>query len=232
MKLEELLKNLSLGELSNLAIGNEGAGYISDNNIPKLVLYINQSLAAMYTRFILKQSELMLRSYDHITFYYLRPEFAQSSDAPAHKKYIEDTKVEPYKGDIIRVLQVFNEFGIELPLNDNEQFAAVFTPQYDCIQLTRPVTGNVFSVLYQANHPTLNDEDLSQEIRIPFFLEEALQAHVAYKVFSHMAGAENSAKALEHMQRFENICVEVVEKDLVHTSVSNTNIKANKRGWE
>lgn len=232
MKLEELLRNLSFGELSNLSIGNEGAGYISDNNIPKMVMYTNQSLSALYTRFILSQRELVLRSYDHIVFYYLRPEFAESSDAPAHTKYIMDSKLEPYKGDIIRVLQVFNEIGKQLPLNDNEQFAAVFTPQYDCIQLTHPVSGDVFSVLYQANHPTLNDEDLSQEIRIPFFLEEALQAHVAYKVFSHMAGDDNSAKAMEHLQRFENICVEVVEKDLVHTSVSNTNIKAYKWGWQ
>ena len=232
MKLEELLRNLSYAELSNLSIGNEGAGYTSQDDIPKLVLYTNQSLSAMYTRFILNQKELVLKSYDHIAFYYLRPEFAESNKQPAHKKYILDSKMEPYTGDIIRVLQVINEVGRVLPLNDTEQYAAVYTPQFDCIQLSHPVSGDVFSVLYQANHPVLKDDDLSQEIRIPFFLEEALQAHVAYKVFSHMSGAENSAKAMEHMQRYENICIEVLEKDLVHTSVANTNIKAYKWGWE
>ncbi len=232
MKLEELFRNLSFGELSNLSIGNEGAGYISADNIPKLVMYTNQSLVALYTRFILNQKELVLRSYDHVTFYYLRPEFACSSKQPAHRKYIMDSDLEPFTGDLIQVLQVFNEVGKVLPLNDNEQYAAIFTPQYDCIQLTHPVSGNVFSVHYQATHPALKDDDLQQEIRIPFFLEEALQAHVAYKVFSHMNGQENSAKAVEHMQRYENICIEVTEKDLVHTSISNTNIKSIKWGWE
>lgn len=232
MKLEQLFKNLSYGELSNLSIGNEGAGYISADDIPKLVMYTNQSLTALYTRFILNYRELVLKSYDHIAFYYLRPEFAQSNELPAHKKYIIDSPMEPFTGDVIRVLQVFNEVGKELPLNDNEQYAAVYTPQYDCIQLTHPCNDDVFSVHYQATHPALKDDDLCQEIRIPFFLEEALQAHVAYKVFSHMNGQENSAKSQEHMQRYENICLEVMEKDLVHTSVSNTNIKSYKWGWE
>lgn len=233
MKLEELFRNLSYGELSNLAIGNEGAGYISADDLPKMTLLTNQSVAAIYTRFILCTKELIFQSRDHMAFYYLRPEFARSNDeSKAHCKYIIDSKQEPYTGDIIRVLRVFNEIGRELPLNDNEQYASVYTPQFDCIQLSHPSNEDVFSVHYQANHPKLDDDDLSQDIRLPFFLEEALQAHVAYKVFSNMSGAENSAKAAEHLQRFENICIDVVEKDLVNTSISNTNIKSYKWGWE
>lgn len=232
MKLEELFRNLSYSELSNLAIGNEGAGYIDSANISKMVLLTNQSIATLYTRFILCTKELVIQSNDHMAFYYLRPEFARSNPAPAHNKYIIDSELEPYTGDIIRVLRVFNEIGKELPINDAEQYASVFTPQFDCIQLSHPCNDDVFSIEYQANHPILNDTDLQQEIRIPFFLEEALQAHIAYKVFSSMAGQENSSKAAEHFQRYENICIDVLEKDLVNTSISTTNIKAYKWGWQ
>ena len=52
MTLRELLKELSLGELSNLAAGIEGYGEIRGDKIPNVVSMINEALLRLYSKFI------------------------------------------------------------------------------------------------------------------------------------------------------------------------------------
>jgi len=46
-----------------------------------------------------------------------------------------------------------------------------------------------------------------------------------------MNTGESTAKGQEYMLMYENHCLEVVEKDLVSSSYSNTNSKFDKRGF-
>lgn len=100
------------------------------------------------------------------------------------------------------------------------------------VQVPYPVPGEMLSIVYQARHPELQFGVDNQEIRLPDTLHEALSCYVAYKVYSHMNGAENAAKGQEYLTLFSSILAEATEKDLVNTSVSTTNSKFNERGWK
>lgn len=87
------------------------------------------------------------------------------------------------------------------------------------------------SLEYQARHAVLDHCDCEEEILLPDVLLRALKAYIASKVFMHMNTQENTAKGQEHYLVYESICAEVVEKDLVSSSSSTTNVRFQKRGW-
>jgi hypothetical protein len=74
-------------------------------------------------------------------------------------------------------------------------------------------------------------DDECQEIDLPFTLEGALTAYIAYMVFSHMNGQDNSAKAQEHLSMYDMICGEVTDQDLVSQNGNTTLTKFDKRGF-
>ena len=61
MKLLDLFERLSFGELSNLAIGMEGAGTIRESDQRKVLAHVNDGLLQLYSRFILQTKYLFLR---------------------------------------------------------------------------------------------------------------------------------------------------------------------------
>jgi len=233
MNIEELFKKLSYGELSNLSLSGEGSGEIIEARQPKLVFYANESLIRLYTRFILKEQDVLIGLVNHITFYHLIDKYAESNwpDSGVDFPYIKDLNREPFANDVLKILAVYASNGREIPLNDNEHPASVFTPQANMLQVPRPQTGFSLSLLYQAKHKALSHEDLTQEIILPDVLHGALRAHIAYQVYSHMNTAEASAKAQEHYNMYESICLDAIDKDMVNTSVSTTSTKFHNRGW-
>jgi len=233
MKLQDWLENMAMNELSNLWIGEEGQnnGFNYENR-RKIVSAMNQGLKALSSRFILVQKELILRTYPHITFYYLRTDYAEQSGSNKKTKYIEDKHREPFLGDVIKVLEVWNNKGQSYPINDPSDATSVFTPQFDCLQIPRPDDSPAVSVIYQAYHPMIVDsEDGCRDINLPPFLEEALTDYICGKIYSNMNGADNVAKGADFMQKYENICGEVEAKDLVASSMVPLNPKLEMRGF-
>lgn len=233
MNIAELFKKLSYGELSNLAMSGDGSGEIVEAQKPKLVYYLNESLLRLYSRFVLKEQDVLLGLVDHITFYHLIDKYAESKwpDSGVDYPYIKDLHREPFANDVLKILVVHASNGWQIPLNDNDHPLSVFTPQGNMLQVPRPVTGYSLSVLYQAKHAPLTHEDEDGEIILPDVLHGALRAHIAYQVYSHMNTAESSAKAQEHYNMYESICLDVIDKDMVNSSVSTTNSKFHNRGW-
>lgn len=233
MRIDEAFKKLSFGVFSNLDLGVEGTGAITEAKQPAIVQHINTALLRLYTRFVLKEKIVMLEQVNHITNYYLREKYSQSR-APVDGvafPYILDLEGEPFIEDVIRVYAVFDGTGGALPLNDEEQPHSVFTPQPDLIQIPNPTTGRATSAAYQARHAELTVEDLTAEIELPVALEEAMLAYVAYLVYTNMNTQENSIKAQEHLNRYESLCQEAIDRDIVSSSVSTTNTRFEKRGW-
>jgi hypothetical protein len=236
MKLNQLYESLSYGELSNLAIAEDTPGTIKDKAKPKIIQYTNDALLSLYSRFLLKEKQVMLLLYRHITNYHFEPRFAVQYDTPDDEvdqpyRYILDLPNEPFLGDVIKVLVVYDEYGNRLPLNDEARSWSVFTPQAAMLQVPRPIEGNALAVTYQARHPLLLKDDEDQKVEVPAILETALKAFVAYKVFSHMNTAESSAKAQEFMASYENECMRVEEKDLVNSSITTSNVRFRNNGW-
>lgn len=236
MKLDELFRRLSFGELSGLAVGGEGVGAITDPMKPRIVNYANEALTALHSRFLLRENILMFKQVEHLTYYYMLRRYAVSQigaigayEVP--HSYILDSVDEPFEEDWIKLLSAVDDSGRDIPVNDSEEYTSIYTPQPNLIQVPLPVAGRVLAMSYQATHPRLDYTDDCQEIDLPFVLEPALTAFIASKVFSHMNGAENTAKGQEHMTSYEVICARVVDQDLVGTGAPTTLTKFDKRGF-
>jgi hypothetical protein len=236
MQLLELYRRLSYGELSNLAIGGEGVGVITEDAQPRITEYANEALLRLHSRFLLRENILFLRQIDHLTYYYLLKRFARSElkTPPCPNTphlYILDNDDEPFENDLIKILEVMDQDGCKLPLNDSENCKSLFTPQPNLLQIPDPIADRVLSINYQARHPKLTHTDVCQEIDLPFALEGALTAYIAHKVFSHMNTQESSAKGAEHLQIYDLICQEVADMDLVSQSRATTTLKFHERGF-
>lgn len=231
MKLNELLRNLALGELSNMALAETGD--IAEGRIPQIVMYTNEALHRIYSRFCLKQQDLILGLYGHITYYHFLPRFSYSQHGEYGEQYpyIMDTDGEPFQNDVIKVLSVHDSYGQCLPLNDSELPNSLFTPQPNMLQVPNPSQGNRLVVSYQACHPKLEEDALDDEIELPYHLHSAVKAYIAFLHYSNMNTQEAQAIASGHLAKYESECAEILNQDLVSTSTVTTNTRFDKRGF-
>lgn len=235
MILNDLFRELALGELNNMALAENDT--IIPQKRPQIVNYANEALLSLHSRFVLKEKDVLVEMREGVTNYHLLKRYALSyydSENPPDRwdhPYIMDTPAEPFLEDVIKILSVYNSFGIRLPLNDLESSLSVFNPQSNVLQVPFPIAAQSLSIEYQAEHPKLDHCECDDEIMLPNVLWPALKAYVASKVYSHMNTQEMTAKGQEHMMNYENICLDVIEKDLVNTSSSTTNSVFELRGW-
>lgn len=234
MEIVALFRRLAYGELSNLSI-NKGNGELSEEKHPQIIQYANEGLLRLFSRFVLKERNLILVQSSHVLNYHLKREFAESSNSDSVRhRYIKDCAEQPFKEDVIRILAVYDEEGCQLPLNDKEDCRSLFTPQPDVLQVNNPEDDKQLALIYQARHRILNDRTekiMEQEVDLPFFLESALQNYIAYKVYSHMNGPENIMKGQEYLAAYEAICVDVEQRDLVNQSYHTSHNKLEQRGF-
>ena len=234
MKLSDLFQTLSFGELNQLNVGNEGNG-IRVQDYPKVITQINLGLTALHSRFPLREGQVTIQMYEHISHYYLRREFARTNAASEQKyKYIEDSQFYPFVENVIRVERVFDEVGCQQPLNDDAMCCHLFTPSFDCIHVIRPIDTNALFVTYRANHdwiPTDTTDPTKVEVRIPDSHIKALCFFVAGAFYANMPGDESTQKGLEWNTKFEAECARIEELDLDNAGQASTNVKPCLRGW-
>lgn len=233
MKLSELYEKLSYGQLSNLALSNDGAGTIVDDRKPQLIVHLNAALLRLYTRFTLLQKDLLIELYSSRTLYPLTMEFAQSNTASAEPhKFIMDGLHDDFTDDVIKILSVFDNFGSEYVLNDVEDFYSLFTPQPNVLQVPHPRNNVTYAVWYQARHPIIaSNAAETTNINIPPLLEEALMNYIGSLVYGNMNGQDNLVRSQSLLQQYETICLDVEAKDLVNQTTATTLTKFQKRGF-
>jgi hypothetical protein len=230
MQLSELLTSLSVGVLQNLAVGGDGSGEIPAKYRSRVVSAINQGIVALYARFNLLEKEVIVRAYDSQTIYPLKRIYADTNTTTVPRKFITDTVAAPFEEDVIKILEAYDEIGNQLLMNDPSEECMLFTPSLTTLQITKPVTGNSYFLIYQAHHPKLSSSP-TQEISVPLVLQEALEFYVAYKILSAMNGQEHAAKAVEHFANYERICAEAKDMDSIGISLTSETSKLTERGW-
>jgi len=232
MLLSTVFDRLTTIELSQLAVGGEEEGAIEESNYPKILTAINGALNQLYIRFPLKLQEVMIQQFDHISNYTLHTDFAQSNTASTEVyKYINDYAAEPFTDDVIKVELVYNEIGVELPLNDPDDHYSVFTPQYNVLQIPYPDAANAVSVVYRAT-PTLlvtTSTDLTVDVPIPPQMIEPLIAYTAHLIFGagNIGGSEDASA---YLAKYLRLC-EDLEKYGAFNVTRNTNLKLWRNGW-
>lgn len=235
MNLNDLFRDLALGELSNLSLVENDT--IVPQKRPKIVSYANEGLLALHSTFVLKEKDMLVEMREGVTNYHLLKRYAWSQyneDNPPDRwnmPYIMDMVSDPFQEDVIKILAVYNSFNQRMPLNDHENARSVFNPQSNLLQVPYPIPGQALAIEYQARHTLLDHCECDEDILIPDVLWRALKAYIASKVCSHMNTQEMTAKGQEHMIIYDTICQEVVDMDLVNTSSSSTNSRFQKRGW-
>lgn len=234
MNVAGLLEKLSFGPLSNLAIGGDGSGTCDPAKVPALITYANDALVQLFSKFILNERNLVVMMHDVITTYKLtslRARTVTPTD-PLQVQYIIDSPYDPFSDDLIKVLQIFDDAGREIILNDQTVYGSIFTPKYNVLQIPIPVDGQPLYVTYQAKHAVLDPTALGMIVDVPDVLVEALTSYIAHKVLFHMNGQEHSMKAKEHLDKYNAIIAEVQEKDLVNSSSSTNRFpKFYERGF-
>lgn len=232
----DLCTQLAFGELGNLsAISDAVAGTIKTPALPKITNYTNEALLKLYSRFVLKENDLLLQLYPHITYYHLIPRFAVSYTPTGSVdnepiRYILDTNYEPFADELLKVLSIHDMDGCKVPLNDENDDRSVFSPQDKLLQVPNPEDNTYLNLRFQQRHTKIQAV-LSEEIVVPDVLMTALTSYIAYKTFSHMNSDNSTAKAQEFLALYERECDAVVANDLVGSSVSQTNSRFDRGGW-
>jgi hypothetical protein len=236
MNVLELFRKLSFGEFSNIAIGNDGNGTISDGAKPRVVMHANEGLQQLYSRFILSEKSLLLTCLSHVSTYHLDPIHAlsQASEDNPNDIYLIDSPDDPFIGDVVKVLEAWDNTQKPMPLNQASNPRSLHTPKFDVVQVPMPMVDQVIALNYQAYHPTLldaGDDYEEQEIFLPRFLESALTAYIAHKVYADMGTDTSVSKSQLYLNRYEMACKGVEEKDLVSNTRSNSGNLFELNGW-
>lgn len=216
MKLSDILKDLTYGELSGLAIGNlipgESENQPDPHEYEQIVSYINLGLLEIYKRFFLRSKEVYIDLQEELTTYKLHSDYAQENTGSAillADRYIADTALDPFVDDILKIEEVYDEEGTKLALNDETDEDSAFTPGYNLVQIPNPETGLTYAIQYRASHPrivaVLATDPTAVEVEIPNSLYGALLQYVGYRANLRT----NSEKSADYWQQFKRSCEEV-----------------------
>lgn len=231
MKLSDLFKDLAVGDLRNLSMAENKT--IREADQETVVLFINEGLTNIHSRFDVNLRDLLIETHKHITFYHLLKRFAESQAdvSPEPFLYIKDLSLDPFLEDVIKVKAVYGSKGQLLPLNDGTRMDSVFTPQPLILQVPHPRDGELLTVFYKARLEPVKAGNLGQLIDLPDVLHKALRSYVAFKVFSTLGTVEAAQVAATHFSSYEATCKEAEALDLVNTSVVPTNTRFQRNTW-
>ncbi|MGL4616509.1 MAG: hypothetical protein ACRCVV_21980 [Shewanella sp.] len=236
--LKQLYEDLNYGELSQIDLTGVDSGCecgeFDDLAKRRVISHLNFALIALYTKFPIREKEVTIQLYPHISQYFFDYKYAKSNtESTEIYKYIEDTPSNPFKCDVLRIEDCYDEAGYQLCINSLNEPHSIFTPDYTSIQV--PFSGGDFaiSVIYRAA-PTRIEygvDESAKVIEVPVYLYEALLYYITYRVHKTRSNQEAQAEALRALQLFDAKCVEVETRNLTQNSVDSTNLLIDTNGW-
>lgn len=233
MTLDECLKQLALGKLSNLSVSENGK--IKDDKKEIVVNYINEALLRLYTQFPIKEKSVIVELYEGRTVYPLTSEHSLRKAAglitDPYDFYIMDTEANPFQDDILTIMSVWDDIDRKRPLNDPENIFSVMTPQPNVIEVNVTATGRVLNIIYRAKHLILTPDKGEDKVEIPANLFGALFSYVAFLMHSAMNTKEAVENAQKYYAEYQNIVNEVIQNQTFVPDKLVLDRKFIKRGW-
>lgn len=247
MKLAEIFSQLTHGELSQLSLGGADAGQIDEANYPKMLAHVNLGLTALYKRFPLKESRLVVQLQEGRIVYPLLSGYALSTtEVNGLDRFILDSTAEPFQDDILKVEVVATDEGIHLPLNDASNIYSVTTPTAHTLRVPLALVDSTvdlpsyyltdtLEVVYRANHPILEYTPGSfnpalVEIELPYSHLEPLLLFVASRLNNPIGMTNEFHAGNSYAAKYEQAC-QLLEITNLRVDQGSQNIKAIRNGW-
>lgn len=235
LTLQKLLNKLALGELSgSSAVCDVTQGTLEDKYIPSVINYINDGLLELHSKFILKRKQVILRPAQGADIYQICSDNAIKGDISllSNEKFIVDSVANPFIDDLITILDVFDQNGCQICMDDRNDVNSIHTVSFDTLQIHSNWDESFLPVIYQATHEELESTNLDQRVSLMPFLRRALENYVAYRFFSSMNGADNLGKSHDAFGRYNSICEEAEQKDLIRETFVSTSTKLDIRQFD
>lgn len=233
MLLSELLNTLTYGELRNTALTDSGKG-IGTDKYKELSVHLDNALRAIYSRYNMREEEILVRLSADQTTYPLILTNAVTSATPATNLFIEDDPAYPFYPHILKIEQIFMEDGYEVTLNSQrESRLKIYTPRYNILSIKDPVDDALLSVMYRAGHVPLALNSASDpnaiEIELPDYFVPALEYHVASAYVKPMM-KDNMIVGRNYYQDFLNECNRIETEGLIQLEDLDEG-HFDKNGW-
>lgn len=245
LKVYEIMQRLSVDQLSNLAMSEDGSGTIRETDHLKIINAINTAMKRLYSRFVIQAKHLRVILNPLQTVYPLTIEnsFSYHAENPGlpNPPFIVDNETGLYtkfEGDILQIVSVKDGRGKVVTFNDPLKRIAVQFPQVDKLIIPATAnTGNWFNgevrITYKPKYVplSLSEDVLESDVILPDVLHEAMMYLVASMVYSGMNGQENVAISQGYLNTFESLCNEVSLTDVINESESSIGDKFSTNGF-
>lgn len=234
MLLKDFLQQLAMGPVGDLAIGGEHSGVIPPVQVPRMIVHLNSALTALHTRLCLRREVLSLVTLSSRNSYPLEVKHALTSGSLEPDKFIIDSALKPYLGDLLGIEGVYDANHCPLGLNVKGDQYGWHTVKFNTLTMGYPVTGETYFVAYRQKHPTIvaNADPETTEIQVPPSLEAALLSKTAQQIFGAMTAESAILKANELLNFYEQQCVLNEATNLVNTSETDVREERFVRdGW-
>ena len=237
MKLSEIFEQLTYSEFSQLSIGGEPAGVINDKNYARVVSFINLGLTALYTRFCLKEAEVIFRLEKNKYSYLI----GSQSDVDFIDDYFPLFDVE----EIIKIEEVYGDSGVKYSLNDRSDIWSFYTPSLLILGVPTKIVDKSADVpedlitdrirlKYRAGHRKLsvgkNFNPKNEEIELPYTYLSALLYFVASRVHNPIGLTNDFHAGNSYYSRYEKACADL-EIHNVRVDQGGQNTRLVKNGW-
>lgn len=122
LTIADVLGNLAAAELSHLALFEDGPEIPINKFNLKLLPLINAGLIDIHTRFFVKQKEIWVKYCHGDTRLVLDRKNTASVHSLRGGSFIQDCE-DPFYDDVVEILSVYNESGMQFPLNQDDGYA-------------------------------------------------------------------------------------------------------------
>lgn len=230
MQLQELFRQLSVSEFSNISLGDKGAGTIRESDRAAVVVHTNDALLILHSKFNLREKLVLIDEISGKTTYRISSDHALSSGNPVEPVFIRDSEHTPFEDDFICAIDAQDSEGNEYVFNQRDNKNSLFTPEPDIIQIPYAKTGRTMGIVYQAKAKDIV-QGANEEIELPAILVPALRCYIAHLVYSGMNGQQNIALGELHLVRFEEHCERISQTNLLNSGWSASNKNFENNGW-
>jgi len=237
MKLSEVFSQLAYGELSQLNLVDQTTGEIATGKYTQLVSHINMGLTALYKRFPLKESRLV------VTLQSGRISYPLSTEEDVRLGV--EAGAEDFEDDILKVERVYVSGGKELGLNDASDRYSCFTSSATTLRVPIEIVDktpgipaelvtDTLLVVYRAKHPILVNKTsfnpANIQIELPYSHLEPLLYYVASRVNNPIGMTNEFHAGNSYAAKYEKSCQELEMVNL-RVDQGSQNTKLRQKGF-